>query len=55
MMVESDTSIKIETADTTVAEPAIKPHLILALDYGVKRWAWRWVTPLPRLRVPLIF
>lgn len=24
MMVESDTSIKIETADTTVAEPAIK-------------------------------
>ena len=37
MMVESDTSTKIETADTTVAEPAIKPHLILALDYGVKK------------------
>lgn len=25
------------------AEPAVKPHLILALDYGVKKWAWRSV------------
>ena len=23
--------------DTTAVEPAIKPHLILALDYGVKK------------------
>lgn len=24
-------------------EPKIKPHLILALDYGVKKWAWHSV------------
>lgn len=41
MMVESDTSTEIETADTAVVEPVIKPHLILALDYGVKKWGWR--------------
>ena len=34
-MVDSDTTL--EAADTTVAEPVIKPHLILALDYGVKK------------------
>lgn len=34
-MVDSNTTL--EAADTTVAEPVIKPHLILALDYGVKK------------------
>lgn len=32
----SDSNIA-ETADIGVAEPTIKPHLILALDYGVKK------------------
>ena len=37
MMVDSETNLEIEAADATIAEPTIKPHLILALDYGVKK------------------
>ncbi|MEN2751769.1 Holliday junction resolvase RuvX [Psychrobacter sp. FBL11] len=34
-MVESDPSL--EAVGTAISEPEIKPHLILALDYGVKK------------------
>ena len=33
----TDSTLIKDSTDTSVAEPAIKPHLILALDYGVKK------------------
>lgn len=36
-MTKVDTNNDFTTDDTSGAEPTIKPHLILALDYGVKK------------------
>ena len=32
-----DSTLITDSTDTSISEPAIKPHLILALDYGVKK------------------
>ena len=32
-----DSTLITDSTDTCISEPAIKPHLILALDYGVKK------------------